>query len=125
MSHWTTTGTLVLGCVVVLYLGRRALGSRTAFPLPPGPPGLPWVGTVIGVNTNAPWLTYAEWGKTYGRVQHCQWFVVYLSLYPYRQPGPFSTVWERYHHHQFGKGCEGPSREPVQELFGPPIPYYQ
>ncbi|KAF8550832.1 cytochrome P450 [Imleria badia] len=66
MSDWTTTGTLALGCVVVLYMGRRVLGSRTAYPLPPGPPGLPWVGNIIGVDVNAPWLTYTEWARSYG-----------------------------------------------------------
>ena len=74
---WTATGALSLGCVVVLYIARRALGSRTAYPLPPGPPGLPWVGSVIGVNTDAPWVTYAEWAKTYGRSQHIRLYVVY------------------------------------------------
>ncbi|KAF8129583.1 cytochrome P450 [Boletus edulis] len=62
----TTTGTLAFGCFVALYLGRRAFRSRTPYPLPPGPPGLPWVGNVIGINTDAPWLTYAEWARTYG-----------------------------------------------------------
>ncbi|KAF8553325.1 cytochrome P450 [Imleria badia] len=67
MPDWTTTGTLALSFVVVLYIGRRALGSRTAYyPLPPGPPGLPWVGNIIGINADAPWLTYAEWARTYG-----------------------------------------------------------
>ena len=70
MFLWMATGTLALLCIVVVYVGRRALGRRTAYPLPPGPPGLPWVGTIIGVNTNAPWLTYAEWARTYGSLQH-------------------------------------------------------
>ena len=70
MYDWTATGALSLGCVVVLYIARRALGRRTAYPLPPGPPGLPWVGNVIGVDTNAPWITYAEWARTYGRLLH-------------------------------------------------------
>ena len=70
MSDWKTTGALVLGSVVVLYLGRRVFGSRDTYPLPPGPPGLPWVGNIAGVDTDAPWKTYAEWAKTYGRLQH-------------------------------------------------------
>ena len=69
MTDWTTTGTLALasGCIVFLYVGRRALGKRSSYPLPPGPPGLPWIGNVIGVNAEAPWLTYAE--RDHGRVQ--------------------------------------------------------
>ncbi|KAF8121605.1 cytochrome P450 [Boletus edulis] len=66
MHDWTTTGSLALGCLVVLDIGRRALRSRTPYPFPPGPPGLPWVGNVIGINTGAPWLTYNEWARTYG-----------------------------------------------------------
>jgi hypothetical protein len=63
---WKTTGTLACVCVVALYIARRALGNRTSYPLPPGPPGLPWVGNVIGIDSGAPWVTYAEWAKTYG-----------------------------------------------------------
>lgn len=77
MHDWTTTGALALGCVVFLYIGRRALGSRTSSLFPPGPPGLPWVGNVIGVNTDAPWLTYAEWARTYGKLQHVQLYVLH------------------------------------------------
>ncbi|KAF8440327.1 cytochrome P450 [Boletus edulis BED1] len=66
MHDWTTTGTLALGSLLVLYVGRRALRSQIPYRLPPRPPGLPWVGNVIGVNTDAPWLTYAEWARTYG-----------------------------------------------------------
>lgn len=36
-----------------------------ACPLPPDPPGLPFIGNVIGFNTKVPWLTYAEWSNTY------------------------------------------------------------
>ncbi|KAN0084486.1 Cytochrome P450 [Tylopilus felleus] len=68
MTDWTTTGTLALGCIVLLYVGRRALGKRSSYPLPPGPPGLPWVGNIIGVNAEAPWLTYAKWARTYGDI---------------------------------------------------------
>lgn len=67
MSHWTTAGALVLGGFVVLYIGQRAFSRRTPHPLPPGPPGLPWIGNVTGMNPEAPWITYAEWAKTYGR----------------------------------------------------------
>ncbi|KAN0082828.1 Cytochrome P450 [Tylopilus felleus] len=70
MFDWTTTGTLALGCVAVLYIGQRALGNRVTYPFPPGPPGLPWVGNVIGVSRDAPWITYAEWARTYGGLMY-------------------------------------------------------
>ena len=72
MYDRTTAGTLALGFVVVLYIGRRVLGGLSSYPLPPGPPGFPWIGNVIGVNTSAPWVMYAEWARTYGRSQHVQ-----------------------------------------------------
>ncbi|KAN0084467.1 Cytochrome P450 [Tylopilus felleus] len=72
MSHWTTAGALVLGGFVVLYIGQRAFSRRTPHPLPPGPPGLPWIGNVTGMNPEAPWITYAEWAKTYGNLVYSQ-----------------------------------------------------
>ena len=120
MFDWTTTGALAIGSVVFLYIGRRALKNRSSYPLPPGPPGLPWVGNIIGVNTSPPWVTYTEWGRTYGRLQleHVQVYVLYSLRYPSRRLGFLSAVGTGYHYPQFGKGCKGIAREPVQELFG-------
>ncbi|KAG8216714.1 cytochrome P450 [Butyriboletus roseoflavus] len=74
MSDWTTIGTLALGCVVVLYITQRAFASRNSYPLPPGPPGLPWVGNIIGIDAGAPWKTYAEWARTYGDIVYSRLF---------------------------------------------------
>lgn len=65
-SHWTAAFVLIFGCVGVLYIGRQTYWTRPSHPFPPGPPGLPWIGNVIGIDTGAPWITYAEWAKTYG-----------------------------------------------------------
>ena len=35
-------------------------------PLPPGPTPLPLLGNVLGMNKDAPHLTYTAWSKTYG-----------------------------------------------------------
>lgn len=68
MTMSITTSAIVLGCIVAVYIGRRHLrNTQPTFPLPPGPPGLPWIGNVVGVNPSAPWVTYRDWGKTYGR----------------------------------------------------------
>ena len=62
---------VALGCVTLTYISRRYLqNTGPGLPLPPGPPGLPWVGNVIGIDTKAPWLTYREWAKTYGKSLH-------------------------------------------------------
>ena len=39
---------------------------RNGLPLPPGPIGLPMVGSVFDVNPAHPWLSYEKWGKRYG-----------------------------------------------------------
>ncbi|KIJ67345.1 hypothetical protein HYDPIDRAFT_84029 [Hydnomerulius pinastri MD-312] len=43
---------------------RRASKSNRP-PLPPGPTPVPFVGNVLGLNADAPYVTYAEWAKTY------------------------------------------------------------
>lgn len=123
MFDWTTTGTLALGCVAVLYIGQRALGNRVTYPFPPGPPGLPWVGNVIGVSRDAPWITYAEWARTYGRLRPVPIHV--LHSYSCRWLNVYSVIGKGCHYHQFGKDCEGPARGPLQELFRPPILHRQ
>ncbi|KAN0084502.1 Cytochrome P450 [Tylopilus felleus] len=71
MAASTIAYAVAFGCFTLIYLGRRYLrNTRSTGPLPPGPPGLPWVGNVIGIDTNAPWLTYRDWAKAYGDLVH-------------------------------------------------------
>ena len=71
MAASTIAYAVAFGCFTLIYLGRRYLrNTRSTGPLPPGPPGLPWVGNVIGIDTNAPWLTYRDWAKAYGKSLH-------------------------------------------------------
>ena len=64
----------LLGLAAVLLAiegARRLKQSRSPThpgrpPLPPGPTPLPFLGNVLGMNKNAPHLTYTTWSKTYG-----------------------------------------------------------
>ncbi|KAG9313624.1 cytochrome P450 [Chiua virens] len=75
MAISATLYAIAFGCIVIIYMGGRCFrSSRSSLPLPPGPPGLPWVGNVIGINTKAPWLTYHQWAKTHGDLVHSRLF---------------------------------------------------
>ncbi|KAG2365409.1 cytochrome P450 [Suillus spraguei] len=43
-------------------------------PLPPGPPLLPFVGNVIGIDKDHPWLTYSRWEAEYGEIIYSRLF---------------------------------------------------
>ncbi|KAI9567605.1 hypothetical protein HD554DRAFT_978917 [Boletus coccyginus] len=107
MFDRTTTGALLLGCVVVTYIARRALGTRASYPLPPGPPGLPCVGNVMGVDASTPRITYTEWARKYGDI-------VYSWLFGRDIMMILSSE----------KDCKGSTRKPVQELLGPSLLLY-
>ncbi|KAF8137469.1 cytochrome P450 [Boletus edulis] len=67
----TIACTIAFGCIIMMiyYIAKRYLrNTRPIFPFPPGPPGLPWIGNVIGIDTDAPWLTYRDWARTYGDI---------------------------------------------------------
>ncbi|KAF8452275.1 cytochrome P450 [Boletus edulis BED1] len=65
---------LALAAVLLAISGARKLRrSRSQAhpgrpPLPPGPAPLPFLGNVLGVNKDAPHLTYTAWSKTYGDI---------------------------------------------------------
>lgn len=70
---------LGLAAAVLLAIegARKLRQSRSpahpgGLPLPPGPTPIPFLGNVLGVNRDAPYLTYTTWSKTYG-----------VSLYAY------------------------------------------
>ena len=59
--------------VIVLFLALCSVGliarkklTPHQLPLPPGPKGLPFLGSALEINKNEPWLTYVEWKKLYG-----------------------------------------------------------
>jgi hypothetical protein len=64
-----TTSVYVLSSLVSLVILRAWLKKRDTkgLPLPPGPTPLPYVGNVIGVDTDHPWLAYSRWASEYGK----------------------------------------------------------
>ncbi|KAF8895087.1 cytochrome P450 [Infundibulicybe gibba] len=59
----------LLAVLIVGYLCRRYLQStrsRHRFPFPPGPKPRPLIGNALEIPTQAAWITYAKWAKTYG-----------------------------------------------------------
>ena len=67
ISKYPLAATLVFLTVVVAavkHISRRRKGK-----LPPGPRGLPILGSVLDliIKDTDTWLTFTEWHKTYGR----------------------------------------------------------
>ncbi|KAG1842028.1 cytochrome P450 [Suillus subalutaceus] len=52
--------------VVIKAFARFIVNRQNKPCLPPGPVPLPLLGNVLSINTKEPWLTYTEWGATYG-----------------------------------------------------------
>ncbi|EGO24632.1 hypothetical protein SERLADRAFT_390194 [Serpula lacrymans var. lacrymans S7.9] len=48
-------------------LAKKSFHSHKPL-LPPGPSPLHIVGNVLQIDTQEPWITYTNWGKTYGDI---------------------------------------------------------
>ncbi|KAI6001137.1 cytochrome P450 [Pisolithus marmoratus] len=67
MDIWLPAFALMLlsvACGIATYWTSR----RKHHPFPPGPKPLPIVGNILGIDPGAPWVSYTEWGKTYGEL---------------------------------------------------------
>ncbi|KAH7884746.1 cytochrome P450 [Phlebopus sp. FC_14] len=56
--------------LVFLVAGKTLTAKR--LPLPPGPQGLPLIGSILSVDKQRPWLTYTGWKKSYGDIVSCR-----------------------------------------------------
>ena len=52
---------------IAVYCVRIFL-KRNPAPLPPGPKPLPVLGNLFDLPSEKPWVTYAEWSKSFGMV---------------------------------------------------------
>ncbi|KAL1661014.1 cytochrome P450 [Schizophyllum commune] len=59
---------IVLCGVGAALLAVVLLRRRRSLPLPPGPPSLPIIGGLLSMPNEREWLTFAEWGRTYGDI---------------------------------------------------------
>ncbi|KAG1739612.1 cytochrome P450 [Suillus lakei] len=55
-----------ISCVVVTAFRRFIKNRQNKQCLPPGPVPLPLLGNILSIDPKEPWLTYTEWGATYG-----------------------------------------------------------
>ncbi|KAJ8501509.1 hypothetical protein ONZ45_g12126 [Pleurotus djamor] len=70
---------IVLGLFVFFAL-RHKFSKKTK--LPPGPPGLPFVGSALSMPREKEWITYDRWRKLYGRMTYVNVFgqnIIFLN----------------------------------------------
>ncbi|KAG2131395.1 cytochrome P450 [Suillus clintonianus] len=67
-SDWRDVCIGALICATLVGAVRCGMERRKMLPLPPGPRAIPFIGNVRGIDINAPWLAYTEWGKRYGDI---------------------------------------------------------
>lgn len=62
------TASLFLLCILAgLYVSRQRTVKYTGKCLPPGPPRLPVIGSLLMMPKDHEWLVYQKWSKEYGK----------------------------------------------------------
>lgn len=72
MTTLTTSGLLVALFILVVYLKQRR------HHLPPGPKGLPLIGSALEVPKGFEWIVYKQWSRKYGTVLS----LIYCAMKP-------------------------------------------
>ncbi|EGN98514.1 hypothetical protein SERLA73DRAFT_169465 [Serpula lacrymans var. lacrymans S7.3] len=65
---------------LALYFVNQLLKKKPAFPLPPGPKGLPLLGNALDMPKESPWLTLAKWGEKYGDISSVKIFGQHMII---------------------------------------------
>ncbi|KAG0707020.1 cytochrome P450 [Suillus ampliporus] len=73
MASTSVFALLLLVSFVILRSLQKKRDTK-GFPLPPGPPPLPYVGNVVGIDADHPWLAYSRWGAEYGEIVYSRLF---------------------------------------------------
>ncbi|KAG2036259.1 cytochrome P450 [Suillus americanus] len=73
-SGWRDIYISVLTCATLVSVVYYGMEKRKVLPLPPGPRPMPIIGNIRGIDINAPWLAYTEWGKQYGDIVYSHLF---------------------------------------------------
>jgi hypothetical protein len=74
-SSWREIYIGALVCATLVGAVCYGMEKRKVLPLPPGPRPIPIIGNIRGIDINAAWLAYTEWGKQYGECmtrKHCE-----------------------------------------------------
>ncbi|PBK86350.1 cytochrome P450 [Armillaria gallica] len=66
MTFWIAIP-LLLGVILHLWRQKSQYYSKSrGLPLPPGPPGLPFLRNLLDIPTYKPWIKFTEWEKQFG-----------------------------------------------------------
>ncbi|BGP43937.1 hypothetical protein JCM10449v2_007994 [Rhodotorula kratochvilovae] len=66
LATFGATPTTLIAALLAIAVVLFARGKKAKGPLPPGPPGLPFIGNILDVPKSKPWIRFAEWTEEYG-----------------------------------------------------------